>query len=105
MTGHMKTIHDLFARKKNLTDLEIQGLLTLNPNSIRPARLQLQKLGHIRKTNDKRSNYTVYEFVENPCKPKIKLPHAVQILQQHKERLKKELKRVNDLLFKFQIGE
>lgn len=58
-------ILDLFRRKKRLTDLEIQNSVTINPNSIRPARLKLLKQGLIRKTDHKRNNYAVYEFVDN----------------------------------------
>lgn len=58
-------ILNLFRNKKNLTDLEIQNEVTINPNSIRPLRLKLLRRGLIRKTDERRRNYAVYEFNEN----------------------------------------
>jgi transcription initiation factor IIE alpha subunit len=53
----------------------LDRLLGINPNSVRPLRLQLQREGHIVKTDEKKKHtrgrgkkgyYTIYKVVNNP---------------------------------------
>lgn len=65
----MSQIWFLFVKHKRLTDFEIEKLLpAVNPNSIRPARIQIERKGWIKRTDEKRvaegrGEYTVFELV------------------------------------------
>jgi transcription initiation factor IIE alpha subunit len=65
----------LFQKHGQLTDIELDRLLGINPNSVRPLRLQLQREGHIVKTGEKKKHtrgrgtkgyYTIYKVVNSP---------------------------------------
>jgi transcription initiation factor IIE alpha subunit len=65
----------LFQKHGELTDIQLDRLLGINPNSVRPLRLQLQREGHIVKTDEKKKHtrgrgkrgyYTIYKVVNNP---------------------------------------
>lgn len=54
-------VFNAFVRKRNLTDAELAEYTGIHGNSVRPARLSLERLGAIRKTEKKRQGYRVYE--------------------------------------------
>ena len=69
--GNAARVYSLFLSHRRLTDVQLQEMLKdINPNSIRPSRLRLEKLGLIRRTKHKikhkvgkKNNYnTVYEL-------------------------------------------
>lgn len=69
--GNVAKVYGLFLAHKHLTDMQIQNLLKdINPNSIRPCRLKLERLGLIVRTknkikhinNSKRGTYTIYSL-------------------------------------------
>ena len=78
LSGNRLKVYNLFKKHKSLTDYQIEKLSGLNPNSIRPARLSLEKSGLIKRTDHKaevvlyRSShndiktgfYTVYDLVK-----------------------------------------
>lgn len=100
MKKQYETIIDLFKKKKQLTDLELQGLLPFNPNSIRPARLKLLREGIIRNTSRKSNGYTIYEL--NPdYKPKRnKKPNILKVLRKNKKLLSDALELTKELIQK-----
>lgn len=71
--GLREKVHNLFLKHRRLTDIQIQRLLPeVNTNSIRPSRLKLERMGLIRRTNDKLNKYTIFEIVNKDRKKAIK---------------------------------
>jgi len=82
MTGISNETYKLFQKHKELTDMQLQQLLKVNPNSIRPVRLKLEQMGLIVRTTAKKNHkrgristnktgqYTIYKLVNNPKKVK-----------------------------------
>lgn len=100
MSKNLVTVLNLFKKRKSLTDLEIQGLTTLNPNSVRPCRLALLQNGAIQKTNEKRCGYTVYRFVKdyNKQKNKVTKTQIINSLRSCKKQLKRLMDNIKDIL-------
>lgn len=81
MTGISNEAYNMFKKHKSLTDVQLQKLLNVNPNSVRPARLKLEEMGLItrttekkqhrrgrRGTNERTGHYTIYKLVSRPRK-------------------------------------
>lgn len=101
MSKNLKIVEGLFKKRKLLTDLELQGLTTLNPNSIRPCRLSLLRNGSIRKTSLKRAGYTVYEYVKGYSKKPTKQYSKKQIidsLRDYKNKLKQVIDNIKSMI-------
>lgn len=81
MKGNLAVVYKVFKDRKELTDLELQGLVNLNANSVRPARLNLLRMGAIRKTGEKRAGYTVYKVVRGFKFNEVKAPKKKDVLQ------------------------
>lgn len=81
MKGNLAVVYKVFKERKALTDLELQGFVNLNPNSVRPARLNLLRMGAIRKTEEKRAGYTVYKVVRGFKFEEVKAPKKTDVLQ------------------------
>lgn len=70
--------YNLFVKHGKLTDIQLQKLLDVNPNSVRPVRLTLERKGLIRRMKEKKKHtrgriidsrkghYTVFKLVKNP---------------------------------------
>lgn len=101
MSTSLSVLESLFKKRKRLTDLEVQGLTTLNPNSIRPARLKLLRNGAIRKTPFKRSGYSVYEYVRSYAKKptkQYKKSELIAALRGYKNKLKSVMEDIKKLV-------
>ncbi len=115
LSGNRLTVYNLFKKHKSLTDYQIEKMSGLNPNSIRPARLSLEKNGIIKRTEHKaevalyRSShkdvkiglYTVYDLVKivdaknfNSTKKKMSKSQILKNLRT----VKKSIKRLDQVL-------
>lgn len=81
MKGNLAVVYKVFKERKSLTDFELQGLVNLNANSVRPVRLNLLRIGAIRKTEKKRAGYTVYKIVRGFKFEEVKAPNKTDVLQ------------------------
>lgn len=101
-TSNKDKIKQAFAGKKSLTDLELAGLVSMNPNSVRPCRLSLQRIGYIKKTDTKRKGYTVYslntDFNEKNSKKKASKSKIIKAIRKSRMTLYKLYKELGDLL-------
>jgi len=82
MKGHQSKAYELFQKHEKLTDVQLQRLLAINPNSVRPLRLNLEKQGLIRRMKAKKKHtrgrssnnhdgmHTIYKIVRNPIEIK-----------------------------------
>jgi transcription initiation factor IIE alpha subunit len=72
LNGNQATIYQLFCEFKKLTDLEISTAIKINPNSVRPCRLALERKKLITRTgkkkchtiNGRKAYYSLYEIVD-----------------------------------------
>lgn len=70
LKGHAAIVYQIFLDKIRLTDIDILKITKLNPNSVRPVRLKLEKMNLIKRTdkkkthtiNSKKSKYTIYQL-------------------------------------------
>lgn len=71
LCGNNLVIYEAFLQHISLSDLDLLEITNLNPNSIRPARLHLEKIGLITRTHRKKNHktsgkrkslYTIYEL-------------------------------------------
>jgi hypothetical protein len=60
LSGNTLEMYNLFLKHKQLTDVDLQKHSDINPNSIRSARLKLEKLGLIRRTDYKKGKKSEY---------------------------------------------
>lgn len=79
LTGNALKLYHIFKTHKKLTDIELLLHSNINPNSVRPARLLLEKNNLIKRTNEKKNHntsskrislYSVYELIETES-PKL----------------------------------
>ena len=80
MTGNILNAYELFQKHEKLTDVQLERLLGINPNSVRPIRLKLEAMGLIRRLKAKKNHirgrrssqhtrmHTLYKLVKNPVK-------------------------------------
>lgn len=101
MKGNLAVVYKVFKERKALTDLELQGLVNLNANSVRPTRLNLLRMGAIRKTGEKRAGYTVYKVVRGFKFDEVKAPKKTDVLQTLRDQrkvLRELLAQTSDLI-------
>ncbi len=119
LSGNRLKVYNLFKKHKSLTDYQIEKMSGLNPNSIRPARLSLEKNGIIKRTEHKaevafyRSShkdiktgyYTVYDLVKivdaknfNSTKKKMSKSQILKNLRTVKKSIKRLDQVVSDLV-------